>query len=325
MVTGQRLDQQDSLYGTARVKAVEESRWSPKLALLRRVGEADTVYTNISTGTSPNQVASSSNQSLPSRRAAQAELGWKSQWLGGRLISELALYRLDQTNMISSDLSTSVNFDFTLVGEARSLGLEASFSGQLSAQRQVSASYAYTDAKYRYNAVYGGKRVPNVARQVLNLWGRYAWTPTGKTAANLQLQGRRFAEEVNTTVLPGNARLDLVQSGNTRLADGQALDLQLALRILFDAQYCVFSHLHGARWITPGRRRNLLLTANYRLRAPSRLATLALAPLSLNDCYPPFDDHDDESAVPDPAVGPCQRRGARLQRQPRRANHRSRR
>lgn len=264
VVAGARLDKQKFLYGAVGVKAVDESRWSPKAAVLRRIGESDTVYANVSTGISPNQVASSTNQSLPSRRSAQAELGWKSLWQSGRLSSDLAIYRLDQSNMISSDLGTPSNFDFTVAGEARSQGLEASLAGALGERINVSLNYAYTDAKYRYNAVYGGKQVPNVARHVLNLWGEYGWTPNLKTGAGLFVQSRRFADEANTTVLPGYARVDITQSWTTRLSGGQSLELQLALRNLFDKDYYVSSHLHVSRWIMPGQGRNVSLTAAYR-------------------------------------------------------------
>ena len=265
LVGGLRFTRQRFLYGAAGTLPVEESRWSPKLAVLRRLGENDTVYANVSTGLSPNQVSSSTNRSLPSRRAAQAELGWKSLWREGRLVSDVALYRLDQKNMIASDLSTPLNnFDFTTSGSARSDGLEASLRGDVTERLNVALSYAYTDARYLDNPVYGGRRVPNVARRMLTLWGQYAWNERWRTGAGLYVQGRRFADEANTTVLPGYARFDIVQSWRLALQGGQSVDVQLALRNLFDRHYVVSSHLHVSRWITPGQGRNVALSATYR-------------------------------------------------------------
>ena len=265
LVAGLRLDQQSFVYGTAGTLPVDEARWSPKLALLRRLSAADTVYANLSTGTSANQVSSSGNQSLPSRRSAQGELGWKATWRGGTLVSEVAAYRLAQTNLISSDLSTPANnFDFTVGGTARSQGLEASLKGAVSAQIDVTASYAYTDSAYQQNAVYGGNRVPNVARHALTLWGQARWAGGWSTGAGVYAQSSRYADEANTVVLPGYGRLDLVQAWRTALGNGQALELQLALRNLFDKQYHVSSHLHVSRWVTPAQGRNLALSANYR-------------------------------------------------------------
>ncbi|MBU2409924.1 MAG: TonB-dependent receptor, partial [Gammaproteobacteria bacterium] len=265
LVAGTRFTQQKFLYGTAGTQPVDESRWSPKLALLRRLSDTGTVYANVSTGTSPNQVSSSSNQSLPSRRSAQAELGWKAAWNQGNLVSDVAIYRLNQTNMIAADQSTPLNnFDFTVTGSARSQGLEASLTGTLTERIDLAASYAYTDAKYENNPVYGGMTVPNVARHTLSLWGRYAWTPEWKTGAGVYVQSRRYADEANTTTLPGYARFDLVQSWTKKLDNGQSIELQVALRNLFDKEYFVSSHLHVNRWITPGQGRNVQVSGTYR-------------------------------------------------------------
>ena len=248
-----------------RLQPIDESRWSPKLAVLRRFGETDTLYANVSTGVSPNQVSSSSNQSLPSRRSAQAELGWKSVWNNGSLVSDVAIYRLNQSNMIAADQSTPFNnFDFTVTGSARSQGLEASLTGALTERISVAATYAFTDAKYQDNPVYGGRTVPNVARHAVSLWGQYAWTPEWKTGAGLYVQSRRFADEANTTVLPGYARFDLTQTWTKKLEGGQSLEFRVALPNLFDKKYYVSSHLHVSRWITPGQGRNVQVSGTYR-------------------------------------------------------------
>lgn len=265
VVAGARLTKQKFLYGTVGVLPVNESRWTPKLAVLRRLSETDTLYVNLSTGTSPNQVSSSLNQSLASRRSEQAELGWKSLWQGGRLESDVAIYRLNQKNMIAADQSTPLNnFDFTLAGTARSQGLEASLKGQIDDRWTVWATYAYTDAKYLENVGYGGMRVPNVARQTASFWAQYAWNTEWKTGAGIYAQSRRFADEANTTILSGYARVDLTQSWVKKLEGGQSMQVQVALRNLFDKTYFVSSHLHVSRWITPGQGRNVSVSATYR-------------------------------------------------------------
>lgn len=265
LIGGARYTDQRFVYGAAGVRAVDETDWSPKLGVLYRPNAGNTVYANLATGLSPNQVASSSNQSLPSRKARQLEAGWKSLWLGGALSSDLAVYQLRQSNMISADQSTPANnFDFTVDGSARSRGVEAAVNGKLGEHLDVSLAYACTDARYLSNAVYGGKRVPNVARQTLTLWGQYRWNRHWKTGAGLYVQGARFADEANTTTLPGYARLDLTHTWVGRVADLGALEVQLALRNALDQHYVVSSHLHVSRWITPAEGRNASLTATYR-------------------------------------------------------------
>ena len=265
VVLGTRFVRQSFLYGTPGVQSVDESRWSPKVAVLRRFGDADTVYANVATGVAPNQVSSSGNQSLPSRRSAQAELGWKSLWQGGRLQTDVAVYRLQQRNLISSDQTTPANiFDFTVDGSARSQGVEASVTGQVTDRVDVSAAYSYTDAHYQRNALHSGNRIPNVARHAVNLWGQYAWDNQWKSGAGLYLQSARYADEDNTTVLPGYGRLDLTQSWRTALGNGQSFELLVALRNAFDKDYFVSSHLHVNQWIMPGQGRNLYVSGIYR-------------------------------------------------------------
>ena len=264
LVAGLRFMRQNFLYGTEGVKQVREARWSPKVGVLRRLSDTATVYANVSTGTSPNQVSSSSNQSLPSRRSTQFEAGVKKLWQDGRLSTDLAIYRLNQKNMIAADLSTPNPFDFTVAGTARSQGVEASLTGRVTSRLDAIATYAYTDARYSDNPVYGGQRAPNVARQSASVWGQYRWDAQWRSGAGVYAQGARFADEANTTVLPGYARVDLVQSWTQPLGAGRAVELQFAVRNLFDRQYFVSSHLHVSRWITPGQGRNFALSAAYR-------------------------------------------------------------
>ena len=264
LVVGLRYTDQDFVYGASGVRPLKESQWSPKLGVLYRPSSTQTLYANLASGTSPNQVASATNQSLPSRKAEQAELGWKSLWFGNALASEVAAYRLKQTNMISSDPSVPAGSAFTVNGSARSQGLESSLTGFVTERLNLAATYAYTDAVYLRNAVYGGKRVPNVARQSLTLWGQYRWNQAWKTGAGLYVQGKRYADEANTTTLHGYGRVDLTQTWTQPLAQGGALELQLAVRNAFDQRYFVSSHLHVSRWITPAEGRNVSMTGTYR-------------------------------------------------------------
>lgn len=55
-----------------------------------------------------------------------------------------------------------------------------------------------------------------------------------------------------------------MQSWSKKLQGGQALEVQLALRNVFDKQYFVSSHLHVSRWIMPAQGRNAALSATYR-------------------------------------------------------------
>lgn len=268
-VAGLRYTRQEFLYGAAGTRAVEESALSPKLAILRRLSDSDSVYANWAKGMAPNQVSSSTNQSLPSRRSRQLEVGWKSLWQDGRLASDLAVFQLDQSNMISADQSTPQNaFDFTVDGTGRSRGLEGSLTGEVSERMTVRAAYAYTHAQVLSNSLLAGKTAPNVAPHALSLWGEYQWGMSSDakwvTGAGVYVQSARYADRANTVTLPGYARLDLTQTWKKPLGGGQSVEVQLAVRNLTDKAYYVSSHLHVARWVTPAQGRNVRLSTSYR-------------------------------------------------------------
>jgi iron complex outermembrane receptor protein len=269
IVGGLRYTRQQFLYGAAGTRPVDESVVSPKLGLLYRLSDSHSLYANFAKGMAPNQVSSSTNQSLPSRYSRQLELGWKSLWRGGRLASDVALFTLDQSNMISADQSTPLNqFDFTVDGTGRSTGLEASLTGEISNRITVRAAYAYTDAKVVANSLLAGKTTPNVAPHAFSLWGQYAWS-TGSdtqwlTGAGIYAQSARYADRANTVVLPGYARLDITQTWKKPLGGGKSVEVQLALRNVTDKAYYVSSHLHVARWVTPAQGRNAQVSAVYK-------------------------------------------------------------
>lgn len=263
LVGGVRYDHQEFVYGVPGTRPVNESRWSPKLALLRRVSDADTVYASFASGTAPNQGASSTNQSLPSRRSRQVELGWKSNWAGGALRSDVTLYQLEQLNMLSDDQSTDSTSDRTVDGSGRSRGLELSLAGTLG-RVELSAQYACTEANFRDNALFSGNQLPNVARHAAALWAQYDWGTVGKTSLGAYAQGSRYAERENLVTLPGYVRLDLVHTWALQLPAARGLELQLAVRNLADRDYYVSSHLHVSRWITPARGRNASAALRYK-------------------------------------------------------------
>lgn len=261
-VAGLRSTRQDFLYGAAGTAGIRESDTSPRLALLRKLSGTDSVYVAYSTGIAPNQASSASGQSLPSRASRQYEAGWKALWNGGRLQSDVAVYRLQQTHLLADDPSTPNIYDKTIAGTGRSQGIEAGLSGDLSRRIGVAFAYAYTDARYGANSDYPGRRIPNVARHALSLWGQFRWSAEHATGVGIQAQGSRPADIANTTTLPGYVRVDLSHTWKHRM-DGGLLELQVALRNVFDKAYFVSSHLHVSNYLTPGPQRNIYASAGY--------------------------------------------------------------
>lgn len=263
LVAGVQFMKQRFFYGTSGA-GVDENKVSPKVALLRHLTPEQTVYASYSTGTSPNQAASSTGQSLPSRTSRQYEAGWKSSWLNRRLNSDVALFWLEQNNMLADDPGTAYIYDKTLAGTGRSKGLEASLSGQVTEKVSVVAAYAYTNARFGAGSEFNGKKIPNVADHTLSVFGHYDWDDQWRSGVGLYAQGRRFADETNTTIMPGYGRIDLTQRYLLKLAEDRTVELQLAVRNLMNKEYYVASHLHVSRYILPGETRGVYLNATYR-------------------------------------------------------------
>lgn len=263
LVTGLQYMKQRFFYGSVGT-SVDENKFSPKLALLRHLTPTQTIYASYSTGTSPNQAASAAGQSLASRTARQYELGWKSAWLDNRLNADLALFWLNQNNMLADDPSTVSIYDKKLSGEGRSKGVELSLTGQLTKQLSVVSAYAYTNSHFAGGSEFAGKSIPNVAAHTLSVFAHYDWDSQWRSGLGVYAQGRRYADESNTTIMPGYGRIDATQSYRFKIAADRSFELQLSLRNLFNKEYYAASHLHVTRYILPGESRSLMLTGTYR-------------------------------------------------------------
>ncbi|CAL4869458.1 Metal-pseudopaline receptor CntO (plasmid) [Asticcacaulis sp. MM231] len=259
VVLGVEYVDQDFLYGTAGTLSRQEHRLNPKAGVTYDLTLNQTVYTSYATGTAPNQATSKANQSLPSRRSTQYEVGWKGRFASGTLRAGLAAYQLDETNLLADDPSTAYIYDKTIAGEGRSKGVEATLNGQVTERLSLDMAYANIDARYTRNSEFIGKRMANTARDTLSVFGHYQWSDSLFSGAGVYAQGKRFADEANTTVLPGYTRVDLVQGYRFNTA-GKPVVLQLNVKNLFDQRYYAASHLHVARYILPGEGRNVSLS-----------------------------------------------------------------
>lgn len=261
-VIGAQYLRQHFFYGSSGTP-VAEQHWSPKLALMRHLSPQQTLYASYSTGASPNQAASASGQSLPSRTSRQFELGAKSDWPLARLRTDAALFVLEQDHMLADDPATPDIYDKRVTGSGRSRGAELSAQGRVGPALSFVAAYAYTDARYRQGSEFNGNAIPNVARHTASLFAHYDWNDAWRGGLGIYAQGRRYANEGNTTILPGYARLDATQSWRGAAADGR-LEVQLSVRNLLNRSYQEASHLHVDRYIVPGQSRALTASLTYR-------------------------------------------------------------
>lgn len=244
-------------------ETVSVTSLSPRLGLVWNPIEEHVFYTSYSKTFTPvggeliGITPGDKNNNLDPQHTRLYEGGVKSDWLDGRLATTLSLYRLEMYNKRSKDPLDPTKV--ILTGLQRTEGIELSARAQLTDEFYLRGGIAIQDAEQvKADADLQGKRPMNVSRQNGELFagyqsGKQGWFgETGVTAV-----GDRFADNANTTTLPGYARFD-ARAGYR----WQQWETQLSVENLTDHDY--FVSATSASQIMPGTPRQLHLSAAYR-------------------------------------------------------------
>lgn len=244
-------------------ETVSVTSLSPRLGLVWNPIEEHAFYASYSKTFTPvggeliGITPGDKNNNLDPQHTRLYEGGVKSDWLDGRLATTLSLYRLEMYNKRSKDPLDPTKV--ILTGLQRTEGIELSARAQLTDELYLRGGIAIQDAEQvKADADLQGKRPMNVSRQNGELFagyqsGKQGWFgETGVTAV-----GDRFADNANTTTLPGYARFD-ARAGYR----WQQWEAQLSVENLTDHDY--FVSATSASQIIPGTPRQLHLSAAYR-------------------------------------------------------------
>ncbi|HDX8617504.1 TPA: TonB-dependent siderophore receptor [Aeromonas dhakensis] len=244
-------------------ETVSVTSLSPRLGLVWNPIEEHAFYASYSKTFTPvggeliGITPGDKNNNLDPQHTRLYEGGVKSDWLDGRLATTLSLYRLEMYNKRSKDPLDPTKVSLT--GLQRTEGIELSARAQLTDELYLRGGIAIQDAEQvKADADLQGKRPMNVSRQNGELFagyqsGKQGWFgETGVTAV-----GDRFADNANTTTLPGYARFD-ARAGYR----WQQWETQLSVENLTDHDY--FVSATSASQIMPGTPRQLHLSAAYR-------------------------------------------------------------
>ncbi|HDX8403315.1 TPA: TonB-dependent siderophore receptor [Aeromonas dhakensis] len=243
-------------------ETVSVTSLSPRLGLVWNPIEEHAFYVSYSKTFTPvggeliGITPGDKNNNLDPQHTRLYEGGVKSDWLDGRLATTLSLYRLEMYNKRSKDPLDPTKV--ILTGLQRTEGIELSARAQLTDELYLRGGIAIQDAEQvKADADLQGKRPMNVSRQNGELFagyqsGKQGWFgETGVTAV-----GDRFADNANTTTLPGYARFD-ARAGYR----WQQWEAQLSVENLTDHDY--FVSATSASQIMPGTPRQLHLSAAY--------------------------------------------------------------
>ncbi|MFQ1897852.1 TonB-dependent receptor [Aeromonas veronii] len=244
-------------------ETITNSALSPRAGLVWSPVEEHALYVSYSKSFMPNGGAliglnevGNKNNNLDPEFTRQYETGVKSDWLDGHLATTLSFYRLEMYNKRRTDPND--NKTVLLTGLQRTDGIELSTRAQLNDEVYLRGGMALQDAEMVEDSINKGNRPSSVSRLNGELFagyqqGKLGWFgESGVTAV-----GDRFADNANTTVLPGYARVD-ARAGYR----WQHWEAQFGMENLFDTHYYVSAT--GASQIMPGSPRQVNLTTSYR-------------------------------------------------------------
>lgn len=185
----------------------------------------------------------------------QKEIGVKSDWLDDRLTTTLAVYELELYNRRTRDANNPELIQ--LSGLQRSRGIELTATGNIVGNWYVRGGIGIQDAIIvEDNNGQEGNRINDVAKRNGSLF--ITWKPElgWYAETGLILVGERYADNQNTTVLPGYGRWDALAGFRTR-----DWDVRAALNNIADKTY--YASATSAAQIQVGDPRSLVVTGTY--------------------------------------------------------------
>ncbi len=242
-----------------------DKTWSPRAGLVYQPDQVQSYYVSVSRGYQPSGevfAVSPTNQHLEPEETTNYEIGAKWDFLESRLAVTAAIFRLERTNMKTTDPANPALL--VLAGEQRTDGFELTATGQLSDKWQVYAGYAYLDAEItksnsKTNGVPNEGQVPTLTpRNSANLWLVRSLTQEWRVGMGANYVDDRYTALDNVVVMPSYTTVDAALLYNL-----PEWDMALRLRNVFDKDY--YASAHGSvDLITPGAPRTLEVSANYR-------------------------------------------------------------
>lgn len=231
--------------------------WNPSTALYAQV-----VNASAAVGTSNLLLQSSANSNFPLTRGKQVEVGLKQTLADNRFDWTLALYKIEQRNVLSRDPSNpavTVNN-----GQISSQGIELAAAWRATRQFTLSGNLAALEAQFD-NLVEagGGSRVgntpPNVPERTANLWADYRFDGLPLSiGAGLRHSAAMYTNNANTVRINGYTLGDVYASWRVKPAL-----LTLRVRNVADKLYATWSGASANNQVVLGAPRTVELSAKF--------------------------------------------------------------
>ena len=232
-----------------------DSLWSPRLGLIFKPTDNLSFYTSYSRSYLPQSGDQFSGldvntESLKPERFDNYELGAKWEPVDG-LLATAAVFQLDRTN---TRVANPEGTGFLLSGAQRTKGIELGLERNINDDWQISAGYAFQDARVTKSTTActsGDCKVALVPRHSFSLWTRYDVLDSLGLGLGVIARSKSYASIGNTVKLPGYARVDAAIY--YKLFRG--VEAQLNVENVLNVDY--FPSANGDNNIAPGAPRSI--------------------------------------------------------------------
>ena len=228
---------EDLLDEAADEESQDDSAFSPSVGIVYKVTDDISLYGSFSRSFEQETGETAEGELFEPSRGTQYEVGAKVNWIDERLFTTLALYDLTQTNVTTEDPDDP---DFNVqTGEQKSQGIELQTKGEILPGWNITASYAYTDARVTEdNVIPVGTSLRNVPENAASLWTTYNISEGSLSGLGFGLGLFYVGERTGTFDLENSFQLDDYFRTDAAIYYRQD-DLNLALNFnnLFDVDY----------------------------------------------------------------------------------------
>jgi catecholate siderophore receptor len=230
-----------------------DRQFSPRAGLVYEPSHFVSLYASYSSSFQPSGEGLSlaaNAADLKPEVTTNYEVGGKFDLLGGRATSTVSVFRLDRSNVKTTDPSNTTRL--LSVGLQRTNGFEVSMSGRVYKRLEVFGGYAYLDAKtVKSNTLSSGvpllgKQAALVAPNSFNLWSTYSFENGFGIGGGVIYNDSRFAEANNLVALPAFTRIDATIFYRKRHYEVAANLRNLANSKYYDSAQSNFQIMPGA-------------------------------------------------------------------------------
>lgn len=232
-----------------------DSRVSPQAGIVYELARPLTIYAAYGEGFRANLGTDVTGEIFDPETSHSIEAGAKFLLLDGALTGTFAVFQLEKSNVLASDIN---NPGFSVaIGKARSRGVELDLDGRLPGDVEVLLSYAYVDAESRSSVldpnfsfvIEPGDPLINIPDHSFNAQALKRFDLAGRSAmagAGIQYVGKRLGATGTDFTLPDHALVRVF--GEIELADGITAFGSVAN--LFDAHW--YANSYSELWVQPG-------------------------------------------------------------------------